>query len=90
MNEFCKYCGICCEIYSSNPVAVVPEECRYTGEIFLKREALKQKIRRYKEEIIHYEALINSGDKESASYKKIIKSLQKFVDKYSAFGSANW
>ena len=90
MNDFCEYCELCSKIYSSNPLVVVPEECCRAGEIFLKREELKQKVRKYKEEIIHYEALINSGDKESDSYKKIIKSLQRSIDKYSACGSHDW
>ena len=79
-----------CINYPSNPLDIVPEECCYIGEIFLKREELKQKIRRYKEEIVHYEALINSDDKESSSYRKIIKTLQKHIDNYSIYGSDNW
>ena len=79
-----------CSDYPSSGLSIIPEECCYIGEVFLKREALKQKVRKFKEEIIHYEALINSGDKESESYKKIMTSLQRFIDKYSIFGSENW
>ena len=70
MNELCEYCGVCSKIYSSNPLVDVPEGCCYSGEIFLKREEIKQKVRKFKEEIIYYEALIASGDKESKSYNR--------------------
>lgn len=90
MKEFGEYCKPCCEIYSINPLVDLPEECCCSGEIFLRREALKQKIRKYKEEIIHYEALISSGYKDKNSYIKAIKNLQKFIEKYSVVGSDNW
>ena len=79
-----------CKNFPADALAIVPEECCYIGEIFLKREELKQKVRKYKEEIIHYEALINSGDKDKSAYEKIIKSLKKFIDKYALYGSRNW
>ena len=79
-----------CADYPSTGLAIIPEECCYIGEVFIKREELKQKVRKYKEEIIHYEALIASGDKDKDSYQKIIKSLQKFINKYSIYGSDNW
>ena len=79
-----------CKNFPSTELAIVPEECCYIGEVFLKREDLKSKVRKYKEEIIHYESLINSGDKNKESYRKIIKNLQKFIDKYALYGSKDW
>jgi len=79
-----------CKNFPLTELAIVPEECCYIGEVFLRREELKSKVRKYKEEIIHYESLINSGDRDKNSYKKIINNLQKFIDKYALYGSADW
>ena len=45
-----------------------------------------------KEEIIHYNAIINTthDKKEQNQLQKIISSRQKFIDKYKEFGSDNW
>ena len=79
-----------CKNFPSSGMAIVPEECCYIGEVFLKIEELKSKVRKYKEEIINYEALIKSDEKNRASYIKIINNLQKFIDKYAIYGSADW
>ena len=81
-----------CIDYPSAPFAFIPEDCGYEGEIFVKNEAQKQKIRRLKEEIINYETLIavSSEKQEKESFAKIIKFHQKFIDKYSAYGAKDW
>ena len=79
-----------CKNFPSTEFAIVPEECCYIGEVFLKREELKAKVRKYKEEIIHYEALMISDKKNKSSYEKTIKNLNKFIDKYALYGSADW
>lgn len=77
-----------CEHFPSHPLALVDEDCGYNGELFIKSEELKQKIRRYKEEIIYYETQLNG--KEEKGYRKIIASLSRFIDKYSVYGADNW
>lgn len=79
-----------CNKFPSSPLAFVPDCCGYLGAVFLKNEELKRKIRMIKEEILDYESLIASGDKDSASYKKIIENLTRFITKYNDFGSQNW
>ncbi len=79
-----------CTNYPSSPLAIVPEECACIGDIFIKNEELKRKIRKIKEEILDYEVLISTDDKDSASYKKIIENLNRFVNKYKDFGSEDW
>ena len=79
-----------CQNFPSTALAMVPDECACLGDIFMKNEALKHKIRMIKEEILDYETLIESGDKDSASYKKIIENLTRFITKYKDFGSTNW
>lgn len=81
---------IVCQNYPSTSLAIVPDECCYLGEIFIKNEQLKRKIRMIKEEILDYETLIELGDKDSASYKKIVENLTRFVKKYKDFGSEMW
>lgn len=79
-----------CINYPSSPLAIIPDECGFSGEIFIKYETLKQKIRKLKEEIVHYESLIITNPKEKNNYKKIIDSHNRFIKKYEQFGSLNW
>lgn len=97
----CKYLGadnLCstfdkddsCQAFPSHPLALVPDECGYYGEFFIQSEEIKQKVRKYKEEVIYYEAMIASGCKEEKVYHKIIDSLNRFIDKYAPYGSYDW
>lgn len=79
-----------CKDFPATALALVPDECSCLGDIFIKNEQLKRKIRMIKEEILDYETLIENGDKDSASYKKIIENLSRFIIKYKDFGSENW
>lgn len=79
-----------CENFPSTALAIVPDECACYGDVFIKNEALKRKIRMIKEEILDYEIRIENGDSDSASYKKIIENLNRFIIKYKDFGSENW
>jgi hypothetical protein len=79
-----------CKAYPSSELAFIPDECGYLGEIFLKNESLKRKIRKFKEEILDYETQIESGSKDSESYKKIVQNLKRFIQKYAEYGSGNW
>ena len=104
MEVFCKHCEINCEYLTNNDTCskftnknisneatiFIPEDCEYYGSIFLKIEEVKQKIRKYKEEIIYYEAMITSGCKDEKVYRKIINSLTRFIDKYAEYGSNDW
>lgn len=79
-----------CQKYPSHPFALIPDECGHYGEIFILSEETKQRVRKYKEEIIYYESYINEDPRQEKIYSKIITSLKRFIDKYSAFGSDNW
>ena len=79
-----------CKNFPSTPLALVPDECVYRGKIFMDNEELKCKIRKIKEEILDYESLIETGDKEASSYKRIIDNLKRFIVKYKDFGSEDW
>ena len=81
-----------CTIFPSSPFAYLPEGCGYEGYIFMKNESVRQKVRKYKEEIIHYNALIEScAKKEDArQYQKIITAHQSFINRYAMYGSNDW
>ena len=104
MKAFCKYCEIDCKYLQDDgecslsvdnkaPLEssfFIPEECENYGILFFKLEEIKQKVRKYKEEIVYYESIIISGTKEEKVYRKIIASLEKFINKYSIYGADNW
>jgi hypothetical protein len=81
-----------CQKFPSSPFAFLPENCAYYGEIFLKNESIKQKIRKMKEEILHYEALISktTSKSETKQYQKIINSHKIFISRFKPYGSDNW
>ena len=81
-----------CKNFPSSPFALLPENCGFEGVIFQKNENIKQKIRKLKEEIIHYNALIETtlNKSEKQQYIKIINTHNKFIQKYKEFGSEDW
>lgn len=81
-----------CSDFPYSPLAFLPENCGYTGEVFLKKEKLKQQIRKLKEEIMHYSALIDTvKDKnEQRQYQRIIDAHETFIKKYKVYGSGDW
>ena len=81
-----------CVDFPIKPFAFIHDECGYVGEQFLKIEMQKQKIRKIKEEIIHYEALVATfnNKKDIESYLKIIHVHQRYIEKYTAWGALDW
>ena len=81
-----------CIDYPSSAFAILPENCGYRGVIFLKMENIKRQVRKLKEEIIHYEALISSTNNkfEQNQLIKIIKSHNDKINRYSIYGSKDW
>lgn len=81
-----------CKEFPSKPFAFIHDDCGYTGEQFLKIEMQRQKIRKIKEEIIHYEALIatSTDKKDIESYTKIIHVHQRYIEKYAIWGALDW
>ena len=81
-----------CSSYPSSPFAFIPENCGYLGFVFTNNEKIKQNIRKLKEEIIHYTALLCTvtNKQEQSRLQKLVESHQKFIDKYKIYGSDNW
>ena len=75
-----------CTDFPSSTFAFLPENCGYEGDVFIKLEKEKQKIRKLKEEIIYYNSIL-SVDK---SVQRIIDRHQAYIDKYKMYGSNDW
>ena len=81
-----------CIKYPSSPFANLPENCIQCGNVFIESEKIKQRVRKLKEEILDYNILIDkiSNKFERNGLIKIIQKHQKFIDKYSEYGSHDW
>lgn len=81
----CKHCP-------SSPWAITPPGCGYEGWLFLKREEIKHKIRKSKEELLELQVLKNKVTNEE-TLKKIEAVEKKIVTNIEAYrnrGSENW
>ena len=81
-----------CINYPSSPFANLPDTCVQTGNVFMEAEKIKQRVRKLKEEILDYNILVNtiSNKFERNGLIKIIQKHQRFIEKYSEYGSDDW
>jgi len=103
----CKYlmdnnlCGIyenrpqLCDNFPVSCWAVVPPGCGFEGWLFQKREERKQKIRKFKENILSLETTMKEleADGEFEQIKKvedIIEKLTKTISLYDKYGAQDW
>ncbi len=83
---------VLCDHFPSSPWAVVPVGCGYEGWLFLKREEIKQQVRKMKEELIELNLLktkttnLETLNKISLVEEKIIKN----IEHYKKYGSLDW
>mgnify|MGYP002656889609 FL=1 len=81
----CKHCP-------SSPWVIVPPGCGFEGWLFWQREEIKQKVRRYKEELLEL-ALLRKKTKDTETVNKILaveQKIKKNIDMYKKYGSENW
>ena len=81
-----------CKHFPSTPWAIVPPGCGYEGWLFLKREEIKQKIRKVKEELIELQ-LLKTKVKDEATLEKIKAVEEKMhnsINIYKKYGSEDW
>ena len=81
-----------CKHFPSSPWAIVPPKCGFEGWLFTKREEVKQKVRKEKEELVELELLRNRTT-DSASLGKIelvIQKINRNIDMYAKYGSKDW
>ena len=101
---YCKYIGednLCknyenrptlCKHCPSTPWSIVPPGCGFEGWLFWKREEDKQRVRKYKEELLELE-LFRKKTTDIETLKKIdaVKhKLHRNIDFYKKYGSENW
>lgn len=81
-----------CRHFPASPWAIVPPGCGFEGWLFLKREEIKQKIRKVKEELIELELLKTKiKDEETlAKIKSVEEKMYKSIDTYKKYGSEDW
>lgn len=79
-----------CIHFPSSPFAFIPDKCGYYGEIFFKKEKIKQKIRKLKEEILLYETQIASNSSNKKELQHLIDRHKSSVNKYNIYGAADW
>ena len=81
-----------CINYPASPFTEIPDNCAYYGILFMESEKIKQLIRKSKEDILHFEALMKiiSDESEKQRYQRIIDSHNKLILKYKDFGSLEW
>ncbi len=81
-----------CNHFPSSPWAIVPEGCGFEGWLFWKREEIKQKVRKEKEELLELE-LLKKKTTNQETLKKIELVEQKLtrnINLYKEYGSQDW
>lgn len=81
----CRHCP-------STPWAVVPPGCGFEAWLFLKREEVKQKVRKSKEDLLELK-LLRTKMKKPEDLKKIdtvINKIYGIIESYKKYGSEDW
>ncbi len=81
-----------CRQYPSSLWQIVPSGCGFEGWLFWRREEVKQKVRKYKEELIELK-LLRLRTKDNETLKRIASvehKIFKNIELYKKFGSENW
>ena len=81
-----------CKHFPSSPWAVVPPGCGFEGWLYAKREEIKQKVRKEKEELIELKLLKNRmNDVETLKKIELVEQkINRNIDMYSKYGSKDW
>ncbi len=81
----CRHCP-------STPWVIVPPGCGFEGWLFWKREEIKQRVRKEKEELLELKLLRKRTTNEETLKKisTVEQKLQRNIDIYKKYGSENW
>lgn len=81
-----------CNHFPSTPWAIVPPGCGFEGWLFWKREDIKQKVRKEKEELIELSLLKKkTNDKETLDKIELVQQkLQRNIEMFKKYGSEDW
>lgn len=83
---------VLCNHFPSTPWAIVPPNCGFEGWLFGRREEIKQKVRKEKEELIELKLLKQkTHDAETiAKIELVEQKLQRNIDMFKKYGSEDW
>lgn len=81
-----------CKHFPSSPWAIVPPGCGYEGWLFMKREEIKQKVRKIKEELIELNLLKSKSTSPDTLLKiaAVENKMHKIIEMYKKHGSDCW
>lgn len=81
-----------CDRFPSSPWAVIPPGCGFEGWIFQKREELKQKIRKQKENILFAQTLLAEATtpEQKERINTTIENIKNTISLYAKYGSEDW
>lgn len=92
IQEFIRLCNNCDRCKGEKPKTPwdkMPEGCGFEGWLFLKREEIKQQIRKQKEELLILEINLKN-EPNSQEIKNRIENIKKEIKKYENKGSWDW
>ena len=83
---------ILCKHFPSTPWAIVPVGCGFEGWLFWKREEIKQRVRKEKEELLELQYLKKKINNEDTLKRmnQVEQKLQHNIDMYKKYGSEDW
>ncbi len=83
---------ILCKHFPSTPWAIVPVGCGFEGWLFWKREEIKQRVRKEKEELLELKYLKKrTKDEDTLKRMNLVEQkLQRNIDMFKKYGSEDW
>ena len=83
---------ILCKHFPSTPWAIVPVGCGFEGWLFWKREEIKQRVRKEKEELLELKYLKKKiNDEDTLKRMNLVEQkLKRNIDMYKKYGSEDW
>ena len=94
LNKLCTHPNkpLECQQFPSSAFAFLPEDCAYEGEIFIKHEEIKRKIRIIKEEIIDLKAefVMTDNKQKKEELTSVIYEKEQEIEKYKQYGAKDW
>ncbi|MBQ8168182.1 YkgJ family cysteine cluster protein [bacterium] len=81
-----------CKHFPASPWAIVPPGCGFEGWLFMKREEIKQKIRKTKEDLLELQ-LLKAKNMDTNTVQKILaveKRMLESINTYRKYGSEHW
>lgn len=81
-----------CGRFPTSPWSIIPPGCGYEGYLFQCREEIKQKIRKYKEDILEFEARLKTeqNPETKAKLESATEKMKNIITHYAKYGSADW